>query len=322
MDFEKEKYNLRRNFTEYTFDYVPTLITDDVWDYYLDLYEKPLHLKTQWNNWLECASEFDSMNDFFKEKYEIKDIIQKDFDFISIPSPESIPVKYPRTDRFTMDDGRYFSIDLCEAMMRLYNRRGFTNCETWSELIEKYTQKKFFKCKPARITIHHAIMKYWTKLGYTLEDEFNECTHDILRILETEDDIILWLKEQGMNLSYVMGDNLLFKIPNDNLYEECLKKMQQEYIINDDYKVHLDIINKRTYVLNNSFLFVLYESLLSNKTLVLSMNEHVTFYYPQIYKQLYHNEPITEQDLIFGVDFKKDLFKTKAIIKPFSGHYK
>ena len=40
---------------------------------------------------------------------------------------------------------------------------------------------------------------------------------------------------------------------------------------------------------------------------------------PQIYKQLYHNEPITGQDLIFGVDFKKDLFKTKAIIKPFSG---
>jgi hypothetical protein len=317
MDFEKEKYNLRNNFPEYTFDYLPTLITDDVWDYYLDLYEEPLRLKTQWNNWLECASEFDSMDDLFKEKHEIKDKIQKDFDFISIPSPESIPVKYPRTDRFTMDDGRYFSIDLCEAMMRLYNRRGFTNCKTWSELIEKYTQKKFFKCKPARITIHHAIMKYWTKLGYTLEDEFNECTHDILRILETQDETILWLKEHGIKFSYVMGDNLLFKIPNEQLYELCLTKLQQEYIIKNDYKVHLDIIEKKTFVLNNSFLFCLYKSSLSNKTLVISTNEDVTLYYPQIYKQLYYNEPIVQEDLLYGMGHQTKKFNEKAHIKPF-----
>ena len=78
MDFEKEKYNLRNNFPEYTSDYLPTLITDDMWDYYLDLYEKPIQLKTQWNKWLECASEFDSMDSFCKEKKEIMNKILDD----------------------------------------------------------------------------------------------------------------------------------------------------------------------------------------------------------------------------------------------------
>ena len=317
MDFEKEKYNLRNHFPEYTFDYLPTLITDDIWDYYLDLYEKPIQLKTQWNKWLECASEFESMDSLFKEKNEITNIVWNNLNFKDNTIPKNVPHAFPKIDRYTMEDGFYFSIDLCEAMMRLYNRHGITKDKSWSELIEKYTKKTFFKSKPARITIHHYIMKYWSDLGFTLGDELIDCAIDVLGILETQDEIILWLKEHGIKFSYVMGDNLLFKIPNEQLYELCLTKLQQEYIINNDYRVHLDIIEKKTFVLNNSFLFCLYKSSLSNKTLVISKNEDVALYYPQIYKQLYYNEPIAQEDLLYGMGLQTKKFNEKANIKPF-----
>lgn len=318
MDFEKEKYNLRRNFTEYTFDYIPSIITDDLWEYYLDLFEKPFKLRTQWNKWIECASEFESIDALFEEKIGIIEGIKNDFDFKPVSLPEIDNETYFRTDRYVIDDGRYFSIDLCEAMMRLYRRHGFTNIEKWSELVEKYSNKTFFKCKPARITIHHDIMKYWSSLGYTLQGEFNDCTKDVLQILETENDILPWLKEHNINFSYVMGDNLLFKIPDDETYNLCLTKIQNEYIINDEYRCHLDIIEKNTYVLNNSFLFILYKSHLSEKTIVISKNDNVIHFYPQIYKQLYYNEPITKKDLTFGMGLETHQFKDKALIKPFS----
>lgn len=299
---------LRKNFNVYTQNYTPTLISNKIWEYYLNLFDEPLHLKKEWQKWLDCFSEFESHKTFFNEINHVYDQITKDLSFFTRPNVNEII--HP-----TIKDGRYFSIDLKEGMMQVYKKNGLLTEDTWSDFVKKYDTREFFKTKKFRLTVNAGI---W---GYSSDKwVYSELPKIMNEILLDNEPIISFLNEHNCKLSYILADNLLFNIPDDETYNLLLTKITETFVLDSGIKVHLDIIERESFVLNDDLCFHSKKSHLYNKFLFVSKNKNLKFYLPQLYKKLYYKKPIEDIDLYYGIGEDIQKFDKEIKIEKIYGY--
>lgn len=292
----------RKNFHLYTNNYIPFLISDEVWDYYMDLFEPTLHLRTEWKEWEECLSEFEDFNSFQKEYEAIVNNIKSDLSDFKHPNVE---LKEEPETQVSIKDGRYFSIDLRSAMMVVYNHHNIIKEKTWTEFIQKYSTKKYFNTKNFRFHVNRQICSPWPSNWI-----YEETLKHMYKILESNDSILQWIRDNNMELTYILGDNLLFLIPDDTTYHKCISKMADDYIIDNHYHVHLSVIEKETYLMpHNGMYFCSFKNNLNGTIKFLSDNPEIYLYLPQIQKKIFYNKNVNVLDLKYGVGDNPRTFK-------------
>lgn len=280
---------LRKNFNTYTSKYTPTLLNDEVWDYYLNLFDNPLQLKKEWSEWISCFSEFESHTSFFSEINHVCDQIIQDLSFFVCPNVNKI--KPP-----IVKDGRYFSIDLKEGMVQVYKKNGIISENTWSDFVNKYDTRKYFKTKRFRLAVCASACG-----NSSCDWIYSEYPEIMNSILSNNEPIILWLNNHGCKLSYIVSDSLLFNIPDDETFNLLVEKTNEKFVLDSGIEVHLDIIERESFILNDDLYFYSLKSYLYNTFAFKSENKNIKFYLPQLYKKLYYKTPIDEIDLYYGI---------------------
>lgn len=280
---------LRKNFNTYTLKYTPTLLNDEVWDYYLNLFDNPLQLKKEWSEWILCFSEFESNASFFSEINHVCDQIIQDLSFFVCPNVNKI--KPP-----IVKDGRYFSIDLKEGMVQVYKKNGIISENTWSDFVNKYDTRKYFKTKRFRLAVCASACG-----NSSCDWIYSEYPEIMNSILFNNEPIILWLNNHGCKLSYIVADSLLFNIPDDETFNLLVEKTNETFVLDSGIEVHLDIIERESFILNDDLYFYSLKSYLYNTFAFKSENKNIKFYLPQLYKKLYYKTPIDEIDLYYGI---------------------
>jgi hypothetical protein len=282
-----EIYDLRQYWLDFYQNKRPYLVSDVIWDYYCDIFEKTLKWKTDYDifvnflteNKIEtltaCQNHINNIAENLLKKINLEKLFSKSFE--------------PYTDYITnTPDGYYFKIDLCDALFNYFVKNDIVKETTWSDFVE--TDDGF---------INHKLFRYYiyNRTNYPYKFMVNKQRLD--NILDSDTDLIYNLKNIKHTLFYT-GDSILFKINNENDIP-YLKKEITPFLEIEGESIHTSMYKKETLTFNKRLSRIAVLDDITTGILDFRNYNLIDYqmYLPQIQK-LYLKKDITENDLIYG----------------------
>lgn len=284
-------YDLRQYWLSFYSNTRPYLVSDPIWEYYCDIFEKTFNWKTDYDvfmNFLkeneietlpQCQDYINLVTDNIIKKVNLKKLYSKEYEQYS-----NFIINIP--------DGYYFKIDLCDASFNYFIKNDVIKEKEWSEFVgtnDDFLNSKVFK---------HFV---YNKINYSHRYCANKQYLD--NILNSDSELIYNLKNVEHSFFY-LGDALLFNFHNDNDMHFFKKEITPFLEINGE-AVHTSIYKKQTLLFNkilnkhNSQISII-DDITTGKLEIKKYN-FIDFqmYLPQIQK-LYLGEKITDNDLLWG----------------------
>ena len=286
-----EIYDLRQYWLSFYQDKRPYLVSDVIWDYYCELFEKTLNWQTEYNLFLkflernnintllECRDFIDNITNNVIKKIDKRKLYSKKYDYYG-------------TYTINTPDGYYFKIDLCDASFNYFIKNDIIKDTKWNDFVE--TNDEF---------INHKVFKTYIYNSINYHDRYYINKQYLDNILASDDELVYELKNIEHTMFY-FGDALVFNFHNEDNVQDFIKRVTQYKKIGEEI-VHTDIFKKETLFFNKVFdksfpQIAVIDDLVTGKLEFKKYNFiDYQMYLPQIQK-LYLKEDITENDLIYG----------------------
>lgn len=285
---------------------VPIIIFDEPYfSYFLELYDRDFKTKEAYEMLLETLSHFDSDNEFLNEYYRVRDAIIQEMK--SVPEYEQFmsadmtkykigQINLPNASKGNVYKGTnvgnyYISIDLQKAnfqMVKKFNKAIVLNCDSYDELISKFTDMEYFK--RSKYTRQVIFGNMSPKRQTTLQQYY---TKQILDFIFDEYSI------NREDIAVFTFDEVVIKVDRYKKEEELIK-------IKKDIKEKLDldvsVTNFKLAQVGDRDFFVK-----ENSDNTISFKNVPSTYFAQVYKK-YRNLPLEDNDLLFFFENRKAKF--------------
>lgn len=282
---------------------------NNLFDYFVDLLETPIGLRTEYNLFRRLIfEEYNGDADLFlNEVNRVKNEIEtkynnafltilNTFEKRNIPMPGIIYTNY-----FNLPNGEYLEIDLSDALTTSMFKYGYFNFKHWNDFIEQFSDKQIFKLKNTKILLSR-LYKNLTSSAYLLHKKRMRGilaeTNNLKNIFSLKDETVL----------YVTGDSVL--IDTNYIKDNINNVIKTNNIVGNE--IHLSIFKMEQLYFTNGYYVNSKKDLLSGKITYFSGERLQTYYLPMIYK-LHMNMPLNDNDLYYG--FNECILKLK---EPFS----
>lgn len=291
------KQKIKKAFLTWNTYRLPTS-DEELFEYFIDLLEKPIGLKSEYKLFSQLISEEynDNVDLFLDEMNLIKQQIEEKYDetFIKIINTfEKRNISIPNviyTNYFNLPNGEYLEIDLCDALTTSMFKYGYFNFKNWSDFINQFSNKHIFKLKNTKI--------FFTRLYNNLTLSAYLLHKDRIRniLLETDKLNTIINLEENTTL-YVTGDSIFIRI--NNIKDDIDDIIKINNIVGND--VHISIFKMEQLYFTNGYYVNSKRDLLSDKITYFSGERLQTYFLPLIYK-LHMNISLNDRDMYYGFD--------------------
>lgn len=270
--------------------------SDDVlFNYFLNLLEEPMGLKSEYELFTQLISEEygNDVNLFLEEVYLVKEQIKKRYDYVIVDiinnfDKRKSPINgVVYTTCYNLPNGEYLKIDLCDAFTTSMFKYGYFNHKTWCDFINDFSDKKIFKLKNTKILL----LKLYSDLASSVYLLHGSRIRDILFKTNKLQDIINF---NGDSILYITGDSININVNNIN--DNMCDILKIKNIFGHD--IHCSIFKMEDLYFTNGYYIKSKKDLFTNKITYFS-DEGQSYYLPLIYK-LHNNIEINDNDMYYG----------------------
>lgn len=291
------KQKIKKAFLTWNTYRLPTS-DEELFEYFIDLLEKPIGLKSEYKLFSQLISEEynDNVDLFLDEINLIKQQIEEKYDetFIKIINTfENRNISIPNiiyTNYFNLPNGEYLEIDLCDALTTSMFKYGYFNFKHWDNFIEQFSDKQIFKLKNTKILLSR-LYNNLTSSAYLLHKD------RIRNILLETDKLNTIINLEENTTLYVTGDSIFIRI--NNIKDDIDDIIKINNIVGND--VHISIFKMEQLYFTNGYYINSKRDLLSDKITYFSGERLQTYFLPLIYK-LHMNISLNDRDMYYGFD--------------------